>query len=553
MENALLEDESRKRISRRRVLTTLIAGGGAAALALALAARQVEPARAADGDALIIGRSNTGSSVTSLSGSPALIVVDSPDTGGLQVQNTNLGQAQDPFLGAPIAIWGRSTGTSNLPAHHHRGVLGTVESRDGVGVEGISDFNGPGFGVRGYIPSAVGGGVGVIGLVADSPSGVGVRGLVITPSWPTIGVSGDVSSPNGRAVVGVNNSPTGFVSNDALNRTAGVVGSSMADNSTGVIGVNNSPNGFVSNDALNRTAGVLGSTLADNSTGVIGLNTSPNSFVSNDALNRTAGVGGYCASPNGTGVAGVITAQDGLGFVYHDATNRAAGTRGHVSIPGSDGVRGVALSVLGGTGVHGVELNRKAQKEKVGDQEAGVVGESFGAAGIGVSGRAPNTIGPNVGVAGTTDSTTVGTAVIGQAGAASGNSVGVHGQTLSPDGSAVLASNIDSSGAPNNGIGLAVIGRIETDSIIDGTIPRHASSVTISDRRINPNSHVLAELTGDPGTLGLPGGLSTVKNSIAYVAVLEGSFTINLMNKADVQVPFRAFISRKASLAVTPA
>ena len=519
MENALLEDESRKRISRRRVLTTLIAGGGAAALALALAARQVEPARAADGDALIIGRSNTGSSVTSLSGSPALIVVDSPDTGGLQVQNTNLGQAQDPFLGAPIAIWGRSTGTSNLPARHHRGVLGTVESRDGVGVEGISDFNGPGFGVRGYIPSAVGGGVGVIGLVADSPSGIGVRGLVITPSGPTIGVSGDVSSPNGRAVVGVNNSPTGFVSNDALN----------------------------------RTAGVLGSTLADNSTGVIGLNTSPNSFVSNDALNRTAGVGGYCASPNGTGVAGVITAQDGLGFVYHDATNRAAGTRGHVSIPGSDGVRGVALSVLGGTGVHGVELNRKAQKEKVGDQEAGVVGESFGAAGIGVSGRAPNTIGPNVGVAGTTDSTTVGTAVIGQARAASGNSVGVHGQTLSPDGIAVLASNIDSSGTPNNGIGLAVIGRIETDSIIDGTIPRHASSVTISDRRINPNTHVLAELTGDPGTLGLPGGLSTVKNSIAYVAVLEGSFTINLMNKADVQVPFRAFISRKASLAVTPA
>src|SRR2546428_11729855 len=361
MENALLEDESRKRISRRRVLTTLIAGGGAAALALALAARQVEPARAADGDALIIGRSNTGSSVTSLSGSPALIVVDSPDTGGLQVQNTNLGQAQDPFLGAPIAIWGRSTGTSNLPARHHRGVLGTVESRDGVGVEGISDFNGPGFGVRGYIPSAVGGGVGVIGLVGDSPSGIGVRGLVITPSGPTIGVSGDVSSPNGRAVVGVNNSPTGFVSNDALNRTAGVVGSSMADNSTGVIGVNNSPTGFVSNDALNRTAGV----------------------------------GGYCASPNGTGVAGVITAQDGLGFVYHDATNRAAGTRGHVSIPGSDGVRGVALSVLGGTGVHGVELNRKAQKEKVGDQEAGVVGESFGAAGIGVSGRAPNTIGPN--------------------------------------------------------------------------------------------------------------------------------------------------------------
>jgi len=172
--------------------------------------------------------------------------------------------------------------------------------------------------------------------------------------------------------------------------------------------------------------GILGTTSSTSqyATGVIGrtASTSGNGVVG-DSTARSGinnGVFGRSASPNGDGVSGAATSPDGGTGVYGQSA--FAGTTGFGA-----GVSGNAIANTGtGFGVYGATAS---------DQGIGVLGNRFNGSASGFGGG---------GVRGLTSAAnfvfTYG--VAGVATAATGGSVGVFGQTYSPNGTAGLFANV---------------------------------------------------------------------------------------------------------------
>jgi hypothetical protein len=145
-----------------------------------LLGRNVVPeARAADGDSLIIGSSNTGNSPTSLTSNPAGV----SGIPAFEVLNPGFDVA---------AIQGWAT-TNTGPS---KGVVGRTNSGGGTGIFGFNTAeNGPAIAVSG---------------VSFSTSGIGVHGHPLAESGNTIGVVGLSESPEGVGVQAINASPGGL-------------------------------------------------------------------------------------------------------------------------------------------------------------------------------------------------------------------------------------------------------------------------------------------------------------------------------------------------------
>jgi hypothetical protein len=149
MDNQAERDESPAKVRRSR--RELLAGAaGALGVLAAEAIGRAAPARAADGDPLILGHTNSASSLTQLSMSGA-------DT-ALTVENVGGGHGALVRSSSGLAIQGSS--------HDSVGVRG--DSATGTGVYGVSvDFSGG---------SAIG------AVVGDSDTNAGVVGLSSAPT-----------------------------------------------------------------------------------------------------------------------------------------------------------------------------------------------------------------------------------------------------------------------------------------------------------------------------------------------------------------------------------
>ena len=226
----------------------------------------------------------------------------------------------------------------------------------------------------------------------------------------------------GAEIRGESSFPLLFVHN--LSSGIGVEGAS--DNSAGVVGQSE------------HYAGVMGlsSGTTTNAIGVYGQATA--------ASGQTTGVYGTTASVNGTGVAGEALADSGDGMGVKGITNSASGTGVYGWAPDTAGSDGRPYGVYGysgaGYGVYGYSMaastNGKGLCGVAGATSGttyGVWGESYSTNGRGVLGYAKATSGDTRGVWGLSDST-IGTGVYGSAGATSGTNYGVYGWSDSPSG-----------------------------------------------------------------------------------------------------------------------
>lgn len=224
----------------------------------------------------------------------------------------------------------------------------------------------------------------------------------------------------------------------------------------------------------------------------------------------TCGVEGVSVSTGGMGVVGIANASSGPTYGVHGLSNSTSGI----------GVRGGATASSGYT--------------------CGVCGHSNSTDGMGVWGVASASSGPTYGVDGWSSSTS-GTGIRGIASASSGPTRGVYGESNSTDGIGVEARN------EANGVALRVSnGRSQFSTIVDGTIPAGSDSATVTDSRVGANSEVMVMLMSDPGTAAPHGPLSRMRNSVSWVNIAAGSFTVYLLGPAAVAVPFRAYIAEKA-------
>ncbi len=224
----LEEASTQGHVDRRALLA------GAAAAVAGVAAGAVArplPARAADGDPVLIGQSNSGTGVTSLT--------TSGDTGLLGVSRSATGVG---VLGAAGSETGRTAG-----------IRGEAYSPDGMGVFGIAHVQtGTAYGVFGQSDADHGHGLQglatattgqTFGLAAqsDSTEGTGVLGIAFASSGRTVGVSGQCVSPDGIGVLALNGSGPGGTALEVRGKAAfsrsGMVAISYPDRSATVTGV----------------------------------------------------------------------------------------------------------------------------------------------------------------------------------------------------------------------------------------------------------------------------------------------------------------------------
>ena len=167
---------------RRTVFRKLAGIIGSAALGGVVLDRlfgRVSEVRAADGDPLIIGSLNTGTSTTSLTSNPTGV------SGIPAFEVSNPG-----FDVAAIQGWATTTGGPS------KGVVGRTNSGSGTGIFG---FN-----------TAEDGSAIAVAGVSLSTSGIGVHGHPLSTSGSTIGVVGFSESPEGVGVQASNASPDGL-------------------------------------------------------------------------------------------------------------------------------------------------------------------------------------------------------------------------------------------------------------------------------------------------------------------------------------------------------
>jgi hypothetical protein len=237
-----------------------------------------------------------------------------------------------------------------------------------------------------------------VSAMLTTGTGAAVSGTATVTSGTVYGVSGQTASPGGTAVYGTNMAMSG--------NAYGVVGKSLSNTGVGVYG--------------------WASSMSGNDSGVVGQTDSTTDFAS--------GVFGVATSLNGGQTYGVVgstnsTAQNASG-VYGNTGNSTSGP--------VNGVFGVTNSSDGNAdGVYGLAINGSAE---------GVVGVARGATGTGVWGKANSTTGANYGVYGQSASST-GYGVYGNAtSTATGFSVGVYGQSANGDALHGLTTAVNGSG-----------------------------------------------------------------------------------------------------------
>lgn len=170
-------DPERRTVFRK--LASIIGSGALAGLVLNRLLGRVSDLRAADGDPLTIGSSNTGASTTSLTSNPTGV----SGIPAFEVSNPGFDVA---------AIQGWATTTSG-PS---KGVVGRTNSGSGTGIFGFNTAeDGPAIAVAG---------------VSLSTNGIGVHGHPLSASGNTIGVVGLSESPKGVGVQASNASPDGL-------------------------------------------------------------------------------------------------------------------------------------------------------------------------------------------------------------------------------------------------------------------------------------------------------------------------------------------------------
>jgi len=223
--------------SRRAVLAAALGGVGAL---VAQALGRPLPARGANGQAITVGGSFTGTSTTRLENTTAtLSALELRSDVGLWVVGRGMG-----IHGAATDVNRPGWGTA---------IRGTTANTEGRGVYGVAS-------------SSTGATYGVHGQSASS-SGRGVYGVAASATGFTYGVYGRSSSPSGYGVYGYNSAASGFGNGvwgqTASSRGAGVFGraSSSSGDSSGVWGDASSPDGHgVHGKAFYGTGGYFEST-----------------------------------------------------------------------------------------------------------------------------------------------------------------------------------------------------------------------------------------------------------------------------------------------------
>ncbi len=241
---------------RRTMLRTLGLAGAAVAAGTAAAATAAAPAAAADGDAVLLGETNTQdlsetttikyTSATAPNGGNVVTVADTDAGLGsffpASLAGYAFGRVANGVYGYTAVAGGRGVAgvTDDLGATGV-GVYGKTGGTDASGIVGESTaMNGSGAGVKGTASGY--GGVGVRGdstntggtgpgVLGTSPSvfGVGVRGIATSSLGDTYGVWGAAVSPTGTGVIGWA---------DGADAT-GVRGKALGASGTGVEGIGN--------------------------------------------------------------------------------------------------------------------------------------------------------------------------------------------------------------------------------------------------------------------------------------------------------------------------
>lgn len=289
----------------RRLFVLKSAAAAIGALALGrLIGKETVTAHAADGDPLIIGHFNAGTSTTFLKSSPAGVnagpfqtTTSSPDGHGL----AGVVDTPDPSttVGLPIGVAGYTQSVSGVGVNGHAGatsgqttgVVGHSNSPDGVGVFGLNDSPDPGI--------IFGKPVGVVGFTR-SPTGRAIAGNAAATSGQTIAVDGGNSSPDGIGVRGFTTS-TGPGTGPGM--PIGVLGLIQSTTGFAVDGIAASPDG--------RTVGVRGESRSPLGVGVAGIANSQGMGI---VANRPIGVAGFAYSPSGIGAVGRALATTGRTF-----------------------------------------------------------------------------------------------------------------------------------------------------------------------------------------------------------------------------------------------
>jgi hypothetical protein len=331
--------------SRRALLGAAI---GAVAATAAQALGRPIPTRAANGDPLYLGQSNTATSLTQLTNLDFNCLVVGAGGSYAGIRGTSV---------TGRGVWG-SSGGEGVFGEGGIGVRGL--SNTGIGVKGRSDAAGQygvygensvigGYGVHGHniatgTTGRLGGNNGVLGehpgagnaIVGSSASGIGVVGESLATSGATRGVEGLSFSPDGYGVVGSNGADSGGAgvyggTAATAGETAGVIGQVVSGDGYGVLGDTQSEDPAARAIVGHAPAGTgvlgwsgIGATPAGvPKTGVYGRATQ-------DANARgvhgysTAGRGVYGQATSGRGVYGYAGAASGVGVYAAAATTASA-------------------------------------------------------------------------------------------------------------------------------------------------------------------------------------------------------------------------------------
>jgi hypothetical protein len=316
--------------SRRALLTAAL---GATVATVAAAVGRPLPVQAANGDAVTVGGSFSGTLPTAIT-----------NTTGDGIQAINSSTVASGLYGHASS----ATGTTY-------GVFGRSDSPNGTGV-------------KGYVTSSAGTAVGVTG---ETTAGTGVYGL----SPGGIGVAGQ--STSGVGAQGVSDSSTGV--NGVSNSGVGVYGSS--NSSVAVRAASTSNIGVVGSNGTASKPAILGFS-EGSGTGVQGYSGSsallPTSkpkagvygHAAQDATSRgvwgssPAGYGVYGESSSGRAVQGVATtgigvraaASSGVGLLASATTGYALRTDGKVKLDKSAGLATIASGTASIAVTPGIDL-----------------------------------------------------------------------------------------------------------------------------------------------------------------------------------------------------
>jgi hypothetical protein len=481
--------------SRRALLGAAI---GAIAATAAQALGRPIPTRAANGDPLYLGQSNTATSLTQLTNLDFNCLVVGAGGSYAGIRGTSV---------TGRGVWG-SSGGEGVFGEGGIGVRGL--SNTGIGVKGRSDAAGQygvygensvigGYGVHGHniatgTTGYLGGNNGVLGehpgagnaVVGSSASGIGVVGESLADSGPTKGVVGLTFSPDGIGVSGVAAAPFAF----------GVVGHNSTSDTYGRLGGNNG----VLGEHPGAGNAIVGSSASG--IGVVG-----ESLATSGA---TRGVEGLSFSPDGYGVVGSNGADSGGAGVYGGTAATAGETAGVIG----QVVSGDGYGVLGDT-----QSEDPAARAIVGHAPAGtgVLGWSgIGAtpAGVpktGVYGRATQ----DANARGVHGYSTAGRGVYGQA--TSGR--GVYGYAGAANGVGVYAAAATTASAALQVAGIAKFSR--SGKL---TIPANATSATKTGVALTSTSLVLAVLQSNRAGVFVQAAVPNVG---------AGSFTVYLNKVAS--------------------